>query len=267
MYPRDGFLMPKRNIRNRFHEMASRCILNIWPYALTRESLTPNIFFRSTAEKITRRMQKGRGEMGRVKQHYIDSLVGKAEMLASPIGIPRVESWKFGTAHGEGDVKSYPLSCGGMDLVLSIQACLAPFDASSLSDATRKTLTLNLSSEWDGPFTDMEVALLNVVGAKSEMLFGEKLTPTQILGRYKAISKKVGEYPRNMRVKLSEGIRPTRYWDAQRARIDTPPHHAGMTVNAVVHLRGLWVSANAWGLVCDGTDIQILDAPIVECPF
>ena len=54
--------MPKRNIGNPFHEMASRCILNIWLYPLTRESLTPNIFFRSNAEKVIRRMQKGRGE-------------------------------------------------------------------------------------------------------------------------------------------------------------------------------------------------------------
>ena len=202
--------------------------------------------------------------MGRAKQHYTDSIVGRAEMLTS---IPGVESWKFGTSSGEGDVKSFPLSCKGLDLVLSIQGCLAPFDASSLNDSTRKTLTLNLPSEWDGPLAGMDAALLDVVGAKSEMFFGEKLTPDQIMGRYKAISRKTAEFPRNLRVKLSEGVRPTRYWDAQRTRVDAPAHHAGMTISAVVHLRGLWTSANAFGLVCDAQDLMILEAPAVECPF
>jgi len=198
----------------------------------------------------------------------MDGLVGQAEMLASPISIPSVESWKFGTTHGDGEVKSYPISCGGMDLVLSIPGCSAPFDASeNLKGPGRKTLTLNIPMDWDGPFGGMETTLLNVVCAKSEQFFGEKLTCVQVMDRYKTISKKQAEYPRNLRVKLTEGIRATRYWDAQRARIDAPAHHAGMTINTVVHMRGLWVSADAWGLVCDATDLQVLDAPVIECPF
>ena len=207
--------------------------------------------------------------MGRAKQHYTDSIAlpHSEVMLASPISIPSVEAWTFGAITGDGAVKSYPITCGGMDLVLNIQDCVAPFDASSLKDASRKTLTLRLSRDWDGPLGIVEAALLKMVHANSEEYFGQRLTEDEILGRYKAITKKMGKYPRNLRVKLSEGVRATRYWDAERARIDAPSHHAGMAINTVVHLRGLWIGADAFGLVCDATDLQILEAPVVECPF
>ena len=188
-------------------------------------------------------------------------------MIASPVAIPSVDSWDIGAVQGEGAVRSYPISCGGMDLVLSIPGCLAPFDASALSGAPRKTLTLRLSRDWDGPLGIVEAALLKMVHANSEEYFGQRLTEDEILGRYKAITKKMGKYPRNLRVKLSEGVRATRYWDAERARIDAPSHHASLVINAVVHLRGLWIGVDAFGLVCDATDLQILEAPVVECPF
>ena len=190
-------------------------------------------------------------------------------MIASPVAIPGVDTWDIGAVQGEGLVRSYPISCGGMDLVLSIPGCLAPFDASALNGAPRKTLTLRVPKDWDAPLGDMEDALLGMVCAKSELFFQTKSTMDEIAERYKPITKKMGKYPRNLRAKLNadQTWNAVRYWNAERIRIDAPAHHAGMTTNAVVRLRAIWVSADAWGLVCDASDLQVLEAPVAECPF
>ena len=208
--------------------------------------------------------------MGKVKEHYFDSLAAQAEqdeMIPAEF-IPQVKSWKFGPAQGESDVKSFPLTCGSMDLVLSLQGCLSPFDPSSLNGGARKTLTLRLPKIWDSPFGEMEEALINEAASKSQKLFGEKLTEEQLQERYKPIGKKVGEYPRQLRTKLNtDGFYACRYWDHERKRAEAPEDHTGHVFNAVIKLRGLWVSSEAWGLVCDCTDLQLLETAQVECPF
>ena len=182
--------------------------------------------------------------------------------------IPRVKTWKFGPALGESDVKSYPLTMGGMDLVLNIQGCLSPFDPSSLNGSARKTLTLRLPKIWDDPFGGVESELVKEVATKSQTLFGEKLNEEQLLERYKPIARKVGEYPRQLRAKLNtDGFYACRYWDSERKRAEPPEDHTGLAFNAVIKLRALWVSSEAWGLVCDCTDLQLLEAAQVECPF
>ena len=182
--------------------------------------------------------------------------------------IPRVKTWKFGPALGESDVKSYPLTVGGMDIVLNLQGCLSPFDPSSLNGGARKTLTLRLSKIWDEPFGEMEAALIKEAALKCQTLFGEKLTEEQLQERYKPIGKKIGEYPRQLRTKLNtDGFYACRYWDTERKRADPPGDHTGIAFNAVIKLRALWVSSEAWGLECDAPDLQLIEAAQVECPF
>ena len=114
----------------------------------------------------------------------------------------------------------------------------------------------------------LEDALIKKVASKSQTLFGEKLNEEQVLERYKRIAKKVGEYPRQLRTKLNtEGFHAARYWDSERHCTDPPQDHTGLVFNAVVRLRALWVSSEAWGIVCDATDLQQLSATPTECPF
>ena len=183
--------------------------------------------------------------------------------------IPLVKNWKFGAAaQGDSDVKSYPLTVGGMDIVLNLQGCISPFDASSLNGGARKTLTLRLPKVWDEPFHQMEEALIKEVASKSQTLFGEKLNEEQLLERYKSLSKKTEEYPRQLRVKLNtDGFYAVRYWDSERKLAEPPSDHIGLVFNAVIRIRALWVSADAFGLVCDATDLQLLETAQVECPF
>ena len=216
--------------------------------------------------------------MGMVKKVYYDSLYqGRRSRSSSPAAkasmipasfIPQVKTWRFGPAQGDGDVKSYPLTVGGMDIVINLQGCLSPFSPSSLRDSTRKTLTLRLPQVWDTCFGEMETALIQEVSAGSTKFFDQKLAEEQVLERYKYLSKKTEEYPRNVRVKLNtSGFYACRYWDGSRARIEAPVDHSGLNFNTVLRIRALWVSAEAWGLVCDCTDLQLLENTQVECPF
>ena len=185
--------------------------------------------------------------------------------------VPAVKAWKFGAAQGaEGGVKSFPLTCGGAELMLHMQGCVSPFDASDPpgGSSSRKTLTLRLPVVWDESFGLAETALVKEVTARSATLFGEKLSEEQALDRFKPITKKTDQFPRNLRAKLNTGgFYAVRYWDGERKRAESPQDHTGLVFNAVVRLRSLWVSAEAWGLVCEATDLQILEAPTVDCPF
>ena len=146
----------------------------------------------------------------------------------------------------------------------------APWEASAFDDANpRKTLTLRLPKILDEPFERMESCLGHEVFAESVRFFGRKLSEEDVLTMYKSITKKTGEYPRQLRVKINTtGFHSIRYWDAGRARIDAPEIHAGKVYNAKVALRALWVAPEAWGLVCDATDLQEQeDRATFECPF
>ena len=207
--------------------------------------------------------------MGRVKEHYhTEILAAQAEavadaMHASPISIPGVESWSFGAVKGE-EIKSFPIMSNGGNLVISLQGCASPFEPTSLTEAVRKSISLRLPSEWDDPFGDMEKAVIQLVCTRSREFFGADLTEDQIIERYKPITKKMGTYPRNLKVKVASA---TRFWSHDRTRIGAPPYFAGISLNAVVQVCAIWRGKDAWGIVCDVTDLQILPEVKVECPF
>ena len=115
----------------------------------------------------------------------------------------------------------------------------------------------------------MEDALVKEAAANSQTLFGERLSEEQLLESYKSITQKTGDFPRNVRAKVNLGAGPyaTRYWDMGRAAVPAPGLYAGKNYNAVLSIRSLWVSNDAWGLVCDATDLQIVESPPVDCPF
>ena len=116
--------------------------------------------------------------MGKTKQHYLDSLLEQAEGATNMVPaafIPIVKTWTFGaSAGGEGNVKTFQLSCGGMELHCNIQGCISPFEPSSMDGSARKTLVLRLPAPWDSPLGEMEEALIKEVAARSKALFGEQ---------------------------------------------------------------------------------------------
>jgi len=210
--------------------------------------------------------------MGKTKQHYMDSLVAEAESATPMVPasfIPHAKTWAIGKALANGEVNTFALSCGGMDLHCHIHDTMSPFEPSSMADGPRKTLVLRLPTTWDAPIGEMEDALIAEVAVRSAELFGEKQTEEALREKYKPISKKVGEYPRNLRVKLNTtGYHAVRFWDLERKRLEAPAEYSGMAFSAVVRFRALWIAADTWGLVCDATDMQVLEGPAsAECPF
>ncbi len=183
--------------------------------------------------------------------------------------IPPVKSWSFLPSRAESGIKSVPMTYQESPIVLSIQDVLSPFEPSSfVEESTRKTLTLRLNKEWDAAFDCFEACLLYEVATRSDEFFGRALGEEEAQEMYKPISKKTGEYPRNLRVKLNTaGFYAARYWAADRTRLDPPETLAGVSLNVRVVLRALWIGDDAWGVVADCTDLQLAIQPIEECPF
>ena len=223
---------------------------------------------RSTTENNVRCPKKKSGEMGKTKEHYFDSLLEEAEMVPASF-IPNTKNWTMRPVTPSGEVNTYALSCGGMDLLCHIHDAVSPFEPSSLADGPRKTLVLRLPPSWDAPIGEMEEALIAEVAVRSTELFGERQSEEALRAKYKPISKKAGEYPRNLRVKLNtSGYHAARFWDLDRKRLEAPAEYSGLNFSAMVRFRALWVAADSWGLVCDATDMQVLAGPVSpECPF
>ena len=181
---------------------------------------------------------------------------------------PDTKSWKLGEAveSADGDVKTYPLTSGGVDITLTMHSCLVPFDASSLNDGARKSLTVRVPNIWEDAFESMDSDIVALAVANSVKIFGGPFSEDDLRGRYKPMSQKAGNYPRQLRAKLvTEGFYACRCWDSEKRRIESVTSHAGGVFSIVLKIRGLWVSAESFGIVCDITDLQTVE--VAACPF
>jgi hypothetical protein len=116
----------------------------------------------------------------------------------------------------------------------------------------------------------MEEALIKEVAGHSKVLFCTQQPEDDLRAKYKYITKKTEQYPRNLRVKLNtEGYYATRFWDLERQKTAAPVEYVGLMFSAVVRFRAVWIGAESWGLVCDATDLQVLGdhQPCAVCPF
>ncbi len=193
---------------------------------------------------------------------------GSAVVIAPAGLIPPVKSWAFQAASIEGGLKSVPVSHQGHPIVLFIQNAFSPFEPSAfLEGSTRKTLTLRLGQEWDAAFDCFESCLLHEVSSRTYEFFGRPLPDEEVRGMYKPLTKKTGEYPRNLRAKLNtSGFYSARFWAADKTRLEAPETLACISFNVRVALRALWIGEDAWGVVADCTDLQLVEHPPEECP-
>ncbi len=213
--------------------------------------------------------------MGRSKEVWIEAQHHEAVMLSkrscSPAAlIPPVKSWQFmPSSSSDGWVKSVLIAHQQRPIVLSIQNAFSPFEPSAyVEGATRKTLTLRLSKEWDAAFDCLEACLLHEMTTRSQELFGRALSEEQVVEMYKPLTKKSGEYPRNLRAKLNTtGVYAARYWASDKTRLDAPETLADIRLNVRVALRAIWIGDDAWGVVADCTDLQLAEQSPEECPF
>lgn len=193
------------------------------------------------------------------------SPVAKKEVL------PTVKSLEFSPAPslGSGPVRSWVLSRERKPVVVEIRNVFSPFEPSSpIEEATRLTLTLRLPDGWDSVFDCFESCLFHEMAERSTEFFGRTVPEEELKGWYKPITKKTDEYPRNLRVKVNtQGPYRTRYWGADKQSLERPTAHTGMLFNARVVLRAVWVGEDAFGIVADCTDLQVVDEAEAVCPF
>ena len=210
--------------------------------------------------------------MGRAKEIWIEQQHHEASRMAklSPTAvIPPVNGWTFLGARSETGIKSIPVLYQHQAIVLSIGDVFSPFEPSSfVEESNRKTLTLRVNKEWDSALDCFEACILHEAASRSDELFGRSLEAEEVRAMYKPISKKTGDYPRNLRVKLNTaGPYAARYWAADKTRLDPPATLAGVALNVRVSLRSLWIGDDAWGVVADCTHLQLAEQGSEECPF
>ena len=98
--------------------------------------------------------------------------------------------------------------------------------------------------------------------------FGRAVAEETLQDWYKPITRKQDDYPRNLRVKINkQGLYRTRYWSADKQPLDVLDTHAGLYFNARVVFRGVWIGEDAFGLVADCTDLQLVEESAPLCPF
>ena len=190
-------------------------------------------------------------------------------MKSVPPGrMPPVSTWTHGDRIVDADIVTFPLTT---PITLLLKDCHSPFDLSSYNENdSRKTLILRLPPELEDIIGGMEDELVQEVFKTSEHFFDQPRDIQEVTEGYKAISRKTGTYPRNLRCKINTtGHYSCRYWTASRERADAPKSHANAQFSARVVLRGLWFAASgdSWGLIADCTDLQTCNEEDIACPF
>jgi hypothetical protein len=213
---------------------------------------------------------EGRSRDHRFAPDSVDRAMEHARSRSPPAPersvLPPVAQWVFQKTSQEG--KTMAISYGGKPIEFTVEA-VSPFDLSSFGvDSIRKSLTLRLPPHWGERFECLEACLLDAVHREAPRFLGSDFTFDQVAEAYKPVSKRTGDYPRNLRVKVNtRGLQATRYWDAAKNPVEAPEHHAGLIFSARVTLRSLWFVNDTWGLVAECTDLKVLEAEAAECPF
>ena len=212
--------------------------------------------------------------MGKVKDHYYScdrspsrSRSPNRKMMPN-LPAPQPKTWTIGAPVKalDGTINTFPLSNAGVDITIAMHGCFAPFDASSLSDGPRKNLLLRIPTTWENSWETIDAEIVALAQKHAAALFGQALSEQDLLGRYKPVTDKKGEYARQLKAKLvTEGFHAARFWDPEKRRADPTTSTANCTYNVVVKVRALWVGTENFGLVVDVTDLQATD--VAECPF
>jgi hypothetical protein len=111
----------------------------------------------------------------------------------------------------------------------------------------------------------MDACVVHEIGERSDMFLFSDIDQEHLLSKYRAPTKKNGDYPK--RLKVEAGSHSTRYWDKDEKPIRTLVHHTGLVCTVRVVVRSVWIGVDAWGWVCDATDIQSQDDVCTERPF
>ena len=172
-----------------------------------------------------------------------------------------VSNWKLGEAvEAENGLRFAPLTTAGGPIILTLAACVTPFELSSWQeDAFVKNLDLRLDALTESKLECMQACIAEKFGLPKYNTEG-----------FKPFLHKNGEYPANIRVKIQTagGLTKTRFWGKDKKLTKAPEQFAGGTFDARVLLKGVWYSESCWGVSLQAIDCMLTkDPPTPECPF
>jgi hypothetical protein len=80
--------------------------------------------------------------------------------------------------------------------------------------------------------------------------------------------KPAEKYSATLAAKISvAGPRQARFYDQAAQPTDPPTSWRGLSVNAVVHVKGVYIQKQSIGLVINVTDLRYATPPEPMCPF
>ena len=189
------------------------------------------------------------------------------------ITIPSVKSWTFGEVEQIDNKRFIPISFDGNPLILKLDQVHSPFGLSDYDQGSRRSLVLQLDSDWTEPLDCLtECLIFEAVERKGQFFGGVGETggsvgENQIKDMYKNIVRQKEKYPSSMVAKIiMNGYYKTRFWNKSKAHIEAPADFQGLNMNVLVHLKGLYITPDSWGLIANINDCQIL-SDIIQCPF
>jgi hypothetical protein len=161
-----------------------------------------------------------------------------------PSSLPPVSEWLY----EQTEIASvWTIKHKGNAVDLIITDAYSSFDLSSMKEGgNRKTLALRLPRINDEPSECMEARVIHEIGERNDMLFCSDVDQEHLLTKYKALTKTNGDYPRQLKVKVTTtGSHATRYLDKDTTRIVAPVDHTGLVCTVRIVIRSVWVGIDA----------------------
>jgi len=191
----------------------------------------------------------------------------RSAVTAPKITIPPVKSWTFGEVEQVDNKRFIPISVDGHPLILKLDQVHSPFGLSDYDQGSRRSLVLQLNSDWNVPLDCLTECLIFEAVERCQQFFGVSVDENHVRSMYKNIVRQKEKYPSSMVAKIiMNGYYKTRFWNNSKAHIDSPSDFQGLSFNALVHIKGLYITPDSWGLIANITDCQVL-SDIVQCPF
>ena len=170
------------------------------------------------------------------------------------------------------------LGAKGEPICFTLPALHSPFDASAYNDesATRVNLSLDIDSEnqyivdW---CATLDTWLLQYCSKNCRRLFGKDyLSMSELRPLYYSplkANEKYGTHLFKMKLNKGTGRHAVRIWNKGGLKRDPPESWAGLTVQARVVLKCMWLQGSrSFGLTFECADAMITgEGTTEECPF
>ena len=181
------------------------------------------------------------------------------------IGSPHV------TAKGAKTCYVNPTEAGGTLILTSPEPCRAAFPPSCFDKdplVTRLNLDLRISPEFEEQLRSIDEWMIAYLTEHSERIFKRVMTRAQVAEVYHPLLKTSERYPTLLRTKMNTaGKGAVNYWGPDGATCREPEVWRDAELTPRLWLSHLWIMGTGCGLVCNVTDLMVVEEPPRSSPF